>query len=161
MITFDGFEHILMAVIRRTAHENKHLTDEQRFDSAMSAIFGEQYEKWHEDPPAGFNIGEVIAVQNLMASPKMTWVKAVRMVKGFGPKSKDPEKRKLDGEVTRLADQIKKATKRKAAFYKNFSSIDSDWDLEPNQYEDKDEMRIRLQNRNAIFAALRNAGWPV
>lgn len=162
MISFDGFEHVLMSVIRQTAHEDVHLTDEQRFDAAMLSIFGKQYKKWHEDTPADFNIGEVIAVQNLIAFSKLSRRDAVWRVKGLGERPKDPAtRREFNAELTRLCDQIRHATERKSDFYKNFSSVDSDWDLEPNQYEGREEMNIRREKRNSIFAALRNAGWSI
>jgi hypothetical protein len=161
MLSYDGFENILMAVIRSTANENEHLTDEERFDNAMYAIFGHYYEKWHDDAPSEFTIGEVLSIHNLRAEG-LTWAEAVRRVKGFGERPENKvERAEFDAELETLAGRVKKALLRKKEFYKSFSAVDSDWDLEPNKYEGPDVMHERQEKRKSIFKALRDAGWPV
>lgn len=161
MLSYDGFENILMAVIRSTANENEHLTDEERFDNAMYAIFGDYYEKWHNKTPSEFTVGEVLSVQNLRAEG-IKVKEAVRRVKGFGerPESK-VERAEFDAELETLTGRVKMALARNKEFYKSFSAVDSDWDLEPNEYEGPEVMNKRKEKRKAIFKALRDAGWPV
>jgi len=161
MLNYDGFEHILMAVIRSTKNENEHLTDEQRFDNAMHAIFGKYYEKWHFKITSEFTVDEVLSIHNLRAGG-LELKEAVRRVKGFAERPKNKaERADFDAALENLAGRVGKALLRKKELYKSFSSVDSDWDLQPNEYEGPEVMNKRKEKRKAIFKALRDAGWPV
>ena len=65
---FNGFEEILMHVIEETVHDldmgrggRPHKSKEERFDDAMSAIFGDQYE-YRFQRTSNFYASELLAI---------------------------------------------------------------------------------------------------
>ena len=85
MLQFNGFEQILMAVIRSTHHYDDRdsqgrikMSDAKRFNEAMSAIFGKHYEAQFLET-SSLSAEELIAIHCLVKKGK-AFRTAVRMV---------------------------------------------------------------------------------
>ncbi|MCB9978568.1 MAG: hypothetical protein H6862_03040 [Rhodospirillales bacterium] len=158
---FNGFEQILMYVIRNSGHSDETLSDEKRFDNAMKALFGDYYTDRHIDPPSDYSYDEMLEIQRRKKNG-MPLLKAIRLVTGREFKRmKAHQDSESNGKALHRAhiEKVKKHLLRFKNHYDNYIPADSNQDIEANTYMSENEMSQALRKREDIFQALYKAGW--
>lgn len=171
MIPFNGFEEILMHVIKETVHDYDMDRDgkpikskEERFDDAMSAIFGKQYERRFIQT-SDFFASELIAIKELQKQGCQLRGTVAEIAKYRLPEirndkqgnQKEDDKREYEAELTRLEGQVKKHFKRQEKHYKEIDDIESEHAF----FSEKELLAEDIAQRENIFKALRAAGWSI
>lgn len=159
---FNGLEQILMAVIKVTAHSDNSVSDEQRFDNAMKALFGEFYSLTYTKNPAQISHEEINSIIGLQKSG-LSLQSAIREVasKRLKNPANDADKRSYEANLTVLIDRIRKHIQRNKPHYEQFITPDSNDDLLTSPYHEEKEKAEYIEERKAIFKALRDADWPI
>lgn len=162
MPMFNGFEHILMAVIKESAHSDDRVSDEERYDNAMKAMFGDFYEPTYTKTPTMISHAEIKCILYLQKSG-LSLQAAIKKVVSTRMKkpANDAEKERYNEKLTILTDRIRKHIQRNKTHYDEFIAPDSDDGLMNSPYlTDKEKIEI-IEEREAIFKAMREAGWPI
>lgn len=158
MKEFNGFEEILMAVIKNTAHAKGH-SDEKRFDEAMKALFGKNYKVYAPQLNAGISDADIRKILKKEAGGE-SLEGAIKQVLKDQITSK-PIKDVVEREAQRARDEklykakleaVKKHINRHRTYYA--------WS-EPVDFETTEEESVKEKQKTGIFEALRNAGWPI
>jgi len=169
MVPFNGFEQILMAVIKETQHYDDRHTDpdikikksnEERFDNAMHAIFGDYYDPRFKDS-ADFTFTELMQVRKLTEAGENFRASVRKVMEPHLPAidSSKADKSKYNEELERLVQQARKHFKHHEIHYEEFLPIDPNDDTEKSSYLGY-ESDAHAQ-REKIFQALREAGWNI
>ena len=158
---FNGFEQILMAVIEQTAHTDENLTDEQRFDNALIALFGKRdQEKIYKKMPAEISLSEMLKIVRL-CEEGMQKKDAMRNI--LMPRLKNDKTLKNEEEqITKfelLYERITTELKRHYNYYKYYDAANRYADVEQSPYYSDSEKKELIEQRKQIFDAIRNAGW--
>jgi len=160
MKEFEGFEEILMAVIENTAHA-KNYSNEKRMDMAMKALFGKNYKLFDPQLPAGleeYDIRKILKQTKEGKSMEGEIKQALKnQFKTVNAKDRGEKAARKAGDERLLkakVEAVKKHIKRNKMYYA--------W-TEPSAFdfltsEEKEKIQTK---RDALFKALRNAGWPI
>jgi hypothetical protein len=169
MVPFNGFEQILMAVIKETHHFDDRNTDpdikirqsdEQRFDNAMHAIFGDYYVPRFKDA-ADFTSSELMQIRKLIEDGKKFRASIRKVMQPHLPSidGSKADKSKYNEGLERLVQQARKHFKHHKIHYEEFLPIDPYDEMEKSSYLGY-ESDAHAQ-REKIFHALREAGWNI
>ena len=170
MRPFVGFEEILMHVIEETFHtEDLHRdgklykSKEERFDDAMTSIFGDQYERRYRQT-SRLHASQLTALYKLKEQGHKLRTAIAQIAKDELPdvridkkgQANTADKNAYEAELTRLEDQVKKHFKRQKEHYIEITdqSLEESLAFEGALQEEKDQLKN-------IFKALRQAGWDI
>lgn len=137
------------------------MSDEQRFDNAMRAIFGDYYEEPRFKETSDLSAGELIKIKNLKENG-YSLPAAVKVFVGDRlPKENfsKADKKKIESALQRYVEQVKKHFKRNKGHYEEFIPVEGYADIESSPYRDASD--DAQEKREKIFAALRDAGWDI
>jgi hypothetical protein len=167
MTPFNGFEEILMAVIRGTSHADdidnygrQRKTDEQRFDEAMIAIFGSQYEPRFKDT-ADVSTKNLLQIEHLVKSGHKFRAAVREVMRDKLPESdgSKADRLKQDAVLDRLAGQVRKHFEAYEQHYKEFLDIGEQPKMKKSSLDSL--LKEEENARENIFKALREAGWDI
>ncbi|HCK32814.1 MAG: hypothetical protein CMH32_06370 [Micavibrio sp.] len=165
MIGFNGFEEILMAVIKGTVHSVNQdrltnatdtITDGERFNNAMKAILGDNYEP-HYMRTADLSEQELISIKKLNNDGK-SLRSSVKEVVATKLIIRDGNTDDLDDtELKRYVDQAQKHFKKFSDHYEE--TMPTENKIEHSAFKNIVEEQAR--EREEIFDALKKAGWDI
>ncbi len=160
---FECFEEILMAVIKNTLHNDDmcdktspfvrmRKSDEERFDDAMVAIFGKQYERQFKKTNA-LSTTELLAIKRKIDEGETVRSAVKNIVHG----RQNREIGTQSASLNVFYDQARKHFERNEDHYKN--------PTHPNNLTPLEEGSLfsteRIKAREEIFKTLRSAGWMI
>lgn len=176
MTLFNGLEEILKCVIENTAYlskngEDQNISDEQRYDNAMKALFGDAYTDESLKPPTGFSFADMLWIHNQRCDGHSFEGAIKQLVAGRLKKPVKPLKRdekiqesydkamnryEKDQEV--FFERIKIHFRRNKNFYERMRSSSVKGDVSAFLEESLDGLE---REKQTIFEAMRKAGWPI